>query len=59
MHVNTAITELFLNRIAAIRAAAEILDGNHDLTMDDKQVFLGVIHSETLQLERLVYSMRL
>ena len=58
MHVKTAITELFLNRIAAIRAAAEILDDIQDLTADDTQMFLSVIHSEALQLEQLVCTMR-
>ncbi|WP_223291532.1 hypothetical protein [Defluviicoccus vanus] len=52
MHVNAALSEEIINRITAILAAAEILDNNIDLEMNERQAFLNVIHAEALQLEQ-------
>jgi hypothetical protein len=43
-----------LNRLAAIRAAAEILDDNEDLSPSDRRLFLLVIQTETARLHRLI-----
>lgn len=43
-----------LNRLAAIRAAAEILDDNQDLSPSDRRLFLLVIQTETARLHRLI-----
>jgi hypothetical protein len=43
-----------LNRIAAIRAAAEILDDEHELSLGDRHAFLTVIQTETTRLHALV-----
>ena len=43
-----------LNRLAAIRAAAEILDDNDDLSSSDPRLFLLVIQTETTRLHRLI-----
>jgi hypothetical protein len=40
-----------LNRVAAIRAAAEILDDNHER---DRHAFLAVIQTETARLHTQV-----
>ena len=42
-----------LNRLAAIRAAAEILDDNDDLSSSDRRLFLLVIQTETTRLHRM------
>ena len=42
-----------LNRLAAIRAAAEILDDNEDLSASDRHDFLLVILTETTRLHRI------
>lgn len=52
VHVNAALSEEIINRITAILAAAEILDNNIDLEMNERQAFLNVIHAEALQLEQ-------
>lgn len=52
-----ATEEDLLNRIAAIRAAVEILDDNQALAADDRRVFLAVIRDEALQLQHLVRTM--
>lgn len=44
----------FLNRIAAIQAAAEILDDHQDLSSSDRRAFLTVIQAETARLHALV-----
>jgi hypothetical protein len=43
-----------LNRLAAIQAAAEILDDNNDLSRNDYHLFLTVIRSETARLHRML-----
>jgi hypothetical protein len=43
-----------LNRLAAIQAAAEILDDNEGLSARDRRLFLLVIRSETMLLHRLL-----
>ena len=43
-----------LNRLAAIRAAAEILDDNQDLSPSDRRLFLLVIQTEAARLHRLI-----
>lgn len=52
-----AAEEDLLNRIVAIRAAAEILDDNQALAQDDRQLFLAVIRDEALQLQHIVRAM--
>ena len=54
MHVNVATEEELLNRIAAIQAAAEILDDNHELSHSDRHAFLTAIRTETARLQALV-----
>jgi nitrogen-specific signal transduction histidine kinase len=49
--------EELLNRIAAIQAAAEILDDNHELSYGDRHAFLTVIQSEAARLHALVQRM--
>jgi nitrogen-specific signal transduction histidine kinase len=55
--VNVATEEELLNRIAAIQAAAEILDDNHELSHSDRHAFLTVIQTETARLQALVRQM--
>ena len=43
-----------LNRLAAIQAAAEILDDNDDLSPSERHLFLFVIQAETSRLHRLI-----
>jgi signal transduction histidine kinase len=52
--VNVATEEELLNRIAAIQAAAEILDDNHELSHADRHAFLTAIQTETERLQALV-----
>ena len=54
MHANEATEEELLNRIAAIQAAAEILDDNHELSHADRHAFLTAIQTETERLQALV-----
>ncbi len=49
-----ATEEELLNRIAAIQAAAEILDDYGGLSSGDRQAFLQVIRVETERLHALV-----
>jgi hypothetical protein len=49
-----ATEEELLNRIAAIKAAPEILDDNHELSHGDRHAFLAVIQTETARLQALV-----
>ena len=49
-----ATEEEMLNRIAAIQAAAEILDDNQELCHGDRRAFLTVIQTETARLQALV-----
>jgi hypothetical protein len=49
-----ATEEELLNRIAAIQAAAEILDDNHELSHADRHAFLTAIQTETARLQALV-----
>ena len=41
-----------LNRLAAIQAAAEILDDNQDLSPSERRLFVLVIRTETTRLHR-------
>jgi hypothetical protein len=43
-----------LNRLAAIRAAAEILDDNEGLSPSECQLFVLVIQTETTRLHRMI-----
>jgi nitrogen-specific signal transduction histidine kinase len=54
VRAHEATEEELLNRIAAIRAAAEILDDNHELSHGDRHEFLAVIQTETARLQALV-----
>jgi hypothetical protein len=49
-----ATEEELLNRIAAIQAAAQILNDNHELSQGDRHAFLTVIQTETAHLQALV-----
>jgi nitrogen-specific signal transduction histidine kinase len=55
--VREAPAEVLLNRIAAIQAAAEILDDNQELSLVDRQAFLTVIQAETARMQSLVRRM--
>lgn len=46
--------EELLNRITAIRAAAEILDDSHELSSGDRHAFLMVIQAEAARLQTLI-----
>jgi nitrogen-specific signal transduction histidine kinase len=54
VRASEATKEEMLNRIAAIKAAAEILDNNHELSHGDPHAFLAVIQTETARLQALV-----
>ena len=54
MHPNESSEQEVLNRLAAIQAAAEILDDNEDLSSSDRRLFLLVIQTETTRLHRIV-----
>lgn len=43
-----------LNRLAAIQAAAEILDDNEDLSPSERRLFVLVIRTETTRLHRMI-----
>ncbi|MFZ1415803.1 MAG: hypothetical protein WAS73_14680 [Defluviicoccus sp.] len=43
-----------LNRLAAIQAAAEILDDNEDLSPSERRLFVLVIRTETTRLHRII-----
>lgn len=46
--------EELLNRLAAIQAAAEILDDNEHLSANERRLFLLVIRSETVRLHHMI-----
>jgi hypothetical protein len=54
VRANEATEEELLNRIAAIQAAPEILDDNHELSHVDRHAFLTAIQTETARLQALV-----
>lgn len=54
MRADEASEQEALNRLAAIQAAAEILDDNEDLSVTDRRLFLLVIRSETTRLHRMI-----
>lgn len=54
MRATEATEEELLNRIAAIQAAAEILDDNHELSHGDRHAFLTAIQTETARLRAQV-----
>ena len=54
MRATEATEQELLNRIAAIRAAAEILDDHQELSHADRHAFLAVIQTETSRLHSLV-----
>ena len=43
-----------LNRLAAIQAAAEILEDNDDLSPSDRRLFVLAIRTETTRLHRMI-----
>jgi signal transduction histidine kinase len=49
-----AFEEELLNRLAAIRAAAEILDDHEDLSSSDRRQFLLVLKTETRRLQQMI-----
>jgi hypothetical protein len=53
VRANEPSEEDLLNRLAAIQAAAEILDDNDDLSPTDRRLFLSVIRTETSRLHRI------
>ena len=54
MHPNKLSEQEVLNRLAVIRAAAEILNDNDDLSPSDRRLFLLVIQTETTRLHRII-----
>ena len=56
VRANEPSEEDLLNRLAAIQAAAEILDDNDDLSPTDRRLFLSVIRTETSRLHRIFAS---
>jgi hypothetical protein len=54
LHAGGSSEEDALNRLAAIQAAAEILDSNDDLSPADRSLFLSVIRTETTRLHRTI-----
>jgi signal transduction histidine kinase len=54
MHLGEASEQELLNRLAAIQAAAEILDDNENLSPSDRRLFLFVIRTETTRLHRMI-----
>jgi hypothetical protein len=51
---NVSPEKNLLSWLAAIQAAAEILDDNDDLSPTDRQLFLLVIRTETTRLHRIL-----
>ncbi len=49
--------EELLNRVTAIRAAAEILEDNRELPAGDRQAFVSLICTETSRLQVLIRGM--
>ena len=56
MRVPNATEEEICNRLAAIQAAAEILDDNDELSYGDRHAFLAAIQVETARLHGLLMS---
>lgn len=54
MRAGESSEQEFLNRLAAIQAAAEILNDNDDLSPSDRRLFLFVIRTETTRLHRMI-----
>jgi hypothetical protein len=54
VHPGELSEQELLNRLAAIQAAAEILDDNQDLLPNDRRLFLLVIQTETTRLHRMI-----
>lgn len=51
------VMEELLNRITAIRAAAEILDDNRDLEAAERATFLAIIRGEVRRMQHLIGAM--
>ncbi|MCU0838197.1 MAG: hypothetical protein MUE49_05680 [Rhodospirillales bacterium] len=54
MRADDMAEQELLNRLAAIKAAAEILDDNDDLPASDRRLFLLVIQTEATRLHQLI-----
>ncbi len=54
MRADDVAEQELLNRLAAIKAAAEILDDNEDLPPSDRRLFLLVIQTETTRLHQMI-----
>lgn len=54
MLASEASEQDLLNRLAAIQAAAEILDDNDHLSANERRLFVLVILSETARLHHLI-----
>ena len=54
MHPGESSKQELLNRLAAIQAAAEILDDNEDLSPSHRRLFLLVIRTETTRLHHMI-----
>jgi hypothetical protein len=54
VHLGEASQQELLNRLAAIQAAAEILEDNENLSPSDRRLFLFVIRTETTRLHRMI-----
>jgi hypothetical protein len=56
VRLNEVEEEELLNRIAAIQAAAEILDDTDEFSHGDRHAFLAAIQTEAARLQALVRS---
>ena len=54
VHPGESSKQELLNRLAAIQAAAEILDDNEDLSPSNRRLFLLVIRAETTRLHHMI-----
>jgi signal transduction histidine kinase len=54
VHRDESSEQELLNRLAAIQAAAEILEDNEDLLPSDRRLFLLVIQSEVTRLHHMI-----
>jgi signal transduction histidine kinase len=54
VHRDESSEQELLNRLAAIQAAAEILEDNEDLLPSDRRLFLLVIQTEATRLHQMI-----
>lgn len=54
VHPDEPFAQELLNRLAAIQAAAEILDDNNDLSPDERHAFFTAIRTEAGRLRQMI-----